>query len=124
MAIAILAYMVLILGASLGYKWFAKPKSNKFTMPARPDTIAACMGYVSGSAMIHEFEGLAMVPQKRRNRLICEMARRYAVRRVAGSCNPKSTKMPMPARFVVDFEGSGETRLDSYREIGVDVAAM
>jgi len=93
-------------------------------MPARPDTIAACMGYVSGSAMIHEFEGLAMVPQKRRNRLICEMARRYAVRRVAGSCNPKSTKMPMPARFVVDFEGSGETRLDSYREIGVDVAAM
>ncbi|KAK3385815.1 hypothetical protein B0H63DRAFT_560325 [Podospora didyma] len=62
MAIGILAYMVLVLLASLYLTWF---KKERLDMPMKPDTIAGCMYYLSDSAMLDDFEGLSFAEDER-----------------------------------------------------------
>ena len=72
MAVGVLCYMVIILGASL--VWFER-KRYRVYMPVKPDTVAGCMYYLAGSRMVGDFEGLVVVDSRGRGRAVREMGR-------------------------------------------------
>ena len=47
-------------------------------LPRRPDSIAAVMTYVAGTAMVRDFHGLEESSVKQRNRAICGLGKTYA----------------------------------------------
>ncbi|KAK3314089.1 hypothetical protein B0H66DRAFT_451860, partial [Apodospora peruviana] len=70
-AVAVLSYMVLVLAVSL------LSSRNRVYMPVKADSVAGCMYYVCDSVMLKDFEGLAAVRQKERDKLVAEMVRTY-----------------------------------------------
>ncbi|KAK3688230.1 hypothetical protein B0T22DRAFT_479497 [Podospora appendiculata] len=76
LAVGVLGYMFVVLFASL---WV-----RRAYMPIAPGSIAGCMYYVCDSAMLKDFEGLACVGRKERNRLVGEMDRRFIFGEIVG----------------------------------------
>ncbi|KAK3377492.1 hypothetical protein B0H63DRAFT_399067 [Podospora didyma] len=76
MTAAILACMILVLLGSILVRF---PK-----MPVEPYTIAKSMYYLCDSHMLRDFEGLATLTQKERNRRIEKMGRRYRFGKMVG----------------------------------------
>ncbi|KAK3324934.1 hypothetical protein B0H66DRAFT_615234 [Apodospora peruviana] len=75
MAVAVLSYMVLVLVVSL----YCSVSITRKQLPVRTDTIAGCMYYLVGSGMLKDFEGLATLGGKERDRVVGEMSRLYRV---------------------------------------------
>ena len=85
MAVAVLAYMVVVLmAATFPSRWWLGKKKRVVLpiLPVDPDTIAACMSYLCDSAMVDDFAGLAVVPGKERDRMVEYMGKRYVLRYV------------------------------------------
>ncbi|KAM7209963.1 hypothetical protein V8F06_014656 [Rhypophila decipiens] len=65
-------------------RWSGKQKGDKrqniLHMPVNVDTIVGSMYYLSGSNMLRDFEGLSLLGRRERDRLVCEMGRKYAFR--------------------------------------------
>jgi len=100
MAVAILAYMALVLAVSLACRWLAH-RRDRFVMPVRPDTIAGCMYYLCDTAVAQELEGMATLPQKERDGVVKKMGRRYVLRRVTSG--PKSSKATKARGFAISY---------------------
>ena len=66
LAVAVLSYMVFILVASLVWS----QKQSRPYMPVKTDTIVGYMYYLVRSGMLKEFEGLATLGRKERDRLV------------------------------------------------------
>ncbi|KAK3395046.1 hypothetical protein B0H63DRAFT_385723, partial [Podospora didyma] len=81
LSIAILSYMVVVL---LVVSVFWGVKRRPF-MPVEPTSIAGCMYYVCDSAMLGDLEGLAVMGERERDRLVCEMGRRYVFGGMVGT---------------------------------------
>jgi hypothetical protein len=47
-------------------------------LPRKPDTIAAVMTYVAGTAMVHDFDGLEGLGTRERNRAVRRLGKAYA----------------------------------------------
>ncbi|KAK3372663.1 hypothetical protein B0H63DRAFT_439963 [Podospora didyma] len=89
MAVALLAYMVvvLVLAAALPYiNLIMRKKQGQMMpdMPVEPNSIAGCMYYVCDSGMLKDFEGLATIRAKERDRLVGIMGKRYVFGAVVG----------------------------------------
>lgn len=80
MSVAILSYMLLVLLAA--FMWARPPY-----MPLRPpNTMAAYMYYVCDSAMLSDFgEGIDMMGQRERDRLVGEMGKTYMYGELVGT---------------------------------------
>ncbi|KAK3362561.1 hypothetical protein B0T25DRAFT_512750 [Lasiosphaeria hispida] len=82
MAVAVLAYMVLVLAASLMWRWCQRGRRS--VLQVKPDTIVGCMAYVCDSEVVDDVQGLALLSGKERERLVGNMGRRYLIREVGG----------------------------------------
>lgn len=80
MAVAVLAYMVLVLIATI-----IVPSPGR-QLPVKPETITGCLYYLCNSDVAADFEGLATLGAKERDKLVGEMGRRFVLRGVDCSC--------------------------------------
>ncbi|KAM7207771.1 hypothetical protein V8F20_001813 [Naviculisporaceae sp. PSN 640] len=82
-------------------------------MPVGVDTIVGCMYYLAGSKMVKDFEGLSMMSTRERDRLVCEMRRRYAFRRAPSNSDTNNRDQRTDLT-----EGSGRMRVDYVEAFG------
>jgi hypothetical protein len=78
LAISIIAFML----ASL--VWVAVRATRALALPRRPDTIAAVLLYLCGGKMVKDFQGLAVVEERLRDRVLVRMEKNYWLGKVVG----------------------------------------
>jgi len=69
-------------GKRIGRSQGGKPR--EVIMPVKVDTMAGYMHYLCGSWMVKDFEGMLEMGHRERDKLVCEMDRRYCLGEIVG----------------------------------------
>ena len=68
----------------LGNKVVSTSGRKRVPLPVKVDTMAGYMYYLCDSWMVKDFEGMLEMGHKERDKLVCEMDRRYFLGEIVG----------------------------------------